>query len=422
MSRTEQRIGIIGGGAAGIAAAITAARNNRRAKVLILEQKEKIGRKILATGNGRCNLTNRQIDASCVEACYRGEDLSFVKNVLERFGYEETLEFFQSLGLVVKNRGDYVYPRSDQASSVLELLELELRRLGVEVYCGVKVKAVAQDRKGFCMTISGNQMKQIIKADQVILACGGRAAFTFGSDGSGYDLAKSLGHHITPVVPALVQLKVKNHPFARAAGVRTEARVTALVDGREIAADTGEVQITAYGISGIPVFQISRFLALGLYQRKRAEVWLDLLPEYTEEEAFRLFEKLAEQRKDCTVGECLAGVFNRKLIPRILDLSGISFHMRMGTLDERRLRAAAGKCKKIILTISDTNGFENAQVCAGGALTEEVCPETMESRCARGIYLAGELLDVDGICGGYNLQWAWASGCIAGKAAAEAKG
>ncbi len=113
MSRTEQRIGIIGGGAAGIAAAITAARNNRRAKVLILEQKEKIGRKILATGNGRCNLTNRQIDASCVEACYRGEDLSFVKNVLERFGYEETLEFFQSLGLVVKNRGDYVYPRSD---------------------------------------------------------------------------------------------------------------------------------------------------------------------------------------------------------------------------------------------------------------------------------------------------------------------
>lgn len=416
-----RRIGIIGGGAAGMAAAVTAARNDRQAKVWILEQKEKIGKKILATGNGHCNLTNCQIDGSCVEKCYRGEDLPFVKKVLERFGYLETLEFFESLGLVTKSRGDYVYPRSDQASSVLELLELELKRLGVEVYCGGKVTAVTPEGRGFGVTVSEHQKNQKRKADQVILACGGRAAFTLGSDGSGYDLAKSLGHHMTPVVPALVQLKVKNHPFAKASGVRTEARVTALVDGAEAASDTGELQITAYGISGIPVFQISRFPAYALYQKKRAEVALDLLPEYTEEEAAGLFVKLAGQRAFCTIGECLSGVFPRKLIPGILELSGIGISRKMEALNERSLLALAGKCKNIILTISDTNGFENAQVCAGGVRTKEVCPETMESRCVRGLYLAGELLDVDGICGGYNLQWAWATGCIAGKAAAAAK-
>ena len=415
-----RRIGIIGGGAAGMAAAITAARNDRQAKVWILEQKEKIGKKILATGNGRCNLTNCQIDGSCAENGYRGEDLPFVKKVLERFGYKETMEFFESLGLVAKRRGDYVYPRSDQASSVLELLELELRRLGVEVYCGGKVTAVAPESRGFNITVSENQKKRELKADRVILACGGRAASTFGSDGSGYDLAKSLGHHMTPVVPALVQLKVKNHPFAKASGVRAKARVTALVDGAKVAADAGELQITAYGISGIPVFQISRFLAYGLYQKKRAEVSLDLLPEYTEEEAGELFVKLAGQRDRRTIGECLTGVFHRKLIPRILELSGTEIHEKVGALDKRSLFALAGKCKKIILTISDTNGFENAQVCAGGVRTKEVCPATMESRCVRGLYLAGELLDADGICGGYNLQWAWATGCIAGKAAADA--
>lgn len=422
-----RRIGIIGGGAAGIAAAIAAARNDRQAKVFILEQNEHIGRKILATGNGRCNLTNRQAVASCVESCYRGEDMEFVGDVLGQFGYEDTLSFFESLGLVVRMRGDYVYPRSDQASAVLAVLELELKRLGVEVCCGVRVESVVREQNGFCVRAfeslrdgkQGASRKQAFSADRVILSCGGMAAPAFGSDGSGFRLAKSLGHGVTLVVPALVQLKVKNHPFAKASGVRTEARVTALIDGKEVFSDTGEVQITAYGISGIPVFQISRFIALGLYQKRRSEVLLDLLPEYSADEVYRLLVKMAGNREDLTTDEWLAGIFNRKLVPQVLRQAGVRMQTRVSALNTRQLRSVAGKCKGIVLSIQDTNGFENAQACAGGVRTKEVCPWTMESLCVKGLYLVGELLDVDGICGGFNLQWAWATGCIAGKAASE---
>lgn len=417
-----KRIGVIGGGAAGIAAAITAARNDRQAKVFILEKKERIGKKILATGNGRCNLTNRRIDGSLTETCYHGENVRFATEVLEQFGYEDTLRFFESVGLVTKMRGDYVYPRSDQAQTVLELLNLELKRLDVEIICGIQVRSITQKRNEFCIRGEASdaglqQNTQIFKADRIILACGGQAASVFGSDGSGYRLAKTFGHHIVPVVPALVQLKVKNHPFARAAGVRTDARVAALIDGVPAAADTGELQITAYGISGIPVFQISRHIALGLYQKKRAEVLVDLLPEYTMEEVLGLFMKMTKNRKDLTVLNCLGGIFNQKLVPQILELAKVRLKTRMSELDKRQLHMLGERCKRICLTIQDTNGFENAQVCAGGVRTDEVDLRTMESKKAKGLYLAGELLDVDGICGGYNLQWAWATGCIAGKAA-----
>ena len=219
-------------------------------------------------------------------------------------------------------------------------------------------------------------------------------------------------------MPALVQLKVKDHPFAKANGVRTEAKVTAMVDGEAVFYDTGEVQITAYGISGIPVFQISRFLALGLYQRKRAEVLMDLLPEYSEDEVFGLLVKIAGKRKGLTAGGWLAGIFNRKLVPLILNLAGVRIQADVSKMEDRQIRSVAKTCKRVALTVQDTNGFENAQVCAGGVRTKEVCPRTMESLRAKGVYLAGEMLDVDGICGGFNLQWAWATGYIAGKASA----
>lgn len=430
-----RRIGVIGGGAAGIAAAIAAARNDRQAKVFILEQKEKTGKKLLATGNGRCNLTNRQIDGSCVKTCYHGGDIRFAGEVLRQFGCEDTLRFFASVGLVMKERGDYVYPRSDQALTVLELLNLELERLGVECLCSVRVQSVTWEGREFCIRAeeilqdarTGRQRSAgakggtvhtlKLKADRIILACGGRAAPALGSDGSGYMLAQSFGHRITPVVPALVQLKVKNHPFAKASGVRTDAKVTALIDGVPAAKDTGEVQITAYGISGIPVFQISRHIALGLEQKRQAEVLLDLLPEYTEEETEKLLAGFIRGHEDLAVSECLLGIFNRKLIPCILKLAGVKMQTRVSESGRCRILDLVKQCKKIRLQIQDTNGFENAQVCAGGVKTDEVNPGTMESRRVKGLYLAGELLDVDGICGGYNLQWAWATGHIAGTAA-----
>ncbi len=430
------RIGIIGGGAAGIAAAITAARNDREAYVFILEQKEKAGKKLLATGNGRCNLTNRQADGSDVESCYHSGNIRFAGEVLKQFGYADTRSFFASMGLVMKERGDYVYPRSDQASTVLDLLDLELKRLGVEVFCQARVQSVLWDRSEFCVEakvckqgcekkgrqsrqIESRELSQIFKADRIILACGGKAAPAFGSDGSGYEIAKSFGHRMTPVVPALVQLKVKEHPFVKASGVRTDAKVTALIDGVPVAENTGEVQITAYGISGIPVFQISRHIALGLYRKKRAEVLLDLLPEYTAEEVDKLLIRMVGRHTGITMGECLAGVFNQKLVPCILTLAGVRMQSRISEADRRRIQGIVKQCKGICLRIQDTNGFENAQVCAGGVRTDEIDPRTMESKRVKGLYLAGELLDVDGICGGYNLQWAWATGSIAGRAAAK---
>ena len=406
-----RRIGIIGGGASGIVAAIAAARSNGDAQVFILEQKERIGKKILATGNGRCNLTNEAMDASC----YHSEDPGFARKVLEQFGYQETLEFFASLGLATKSRGGYIYPRSDQAAAVLELLELELRRQKVKVYTSVHVESLTPSSKGFVIRASG----QKFQADRVILACGGKASKSLGSDGSGYALAKSMGHTLSPVVPALAQLKVKNHPFAKASGVRTDAKVAALLNSQVLAEDAGELQITSYGISGIPVFQISRHIAKGLYEGKEMKVRVDFLPEMEESEVRKAFEDRKGRFPHMTSGEFLTGIFQKKLIPRLLELSHIRQDAKVMELNPSQWEDLIRACKQTLLAIEDTNGFDNAQVCAGGVRTGEVDPKTMESRYVRGLYLTGELLDVEGICGGYNLQWAWATGYLAGRAAGQ---
>lgn len=404
-------IGIIGGGASGMMAAITAARSPGQVRILIFEHKDKIGKKILSTGNGRCNLTN---ELMCPE-CFRSEDMEAVKTVLDQFGYEQTILFFETLGLVTKSKKGYIYPRCEQAASVLALLMLELQSLGVEIHTDVHVTELLRGRKGFrILTDNGD-----FHADCVILAAGGRAAKVLGSDGSGYTIAKTMGHSIVPVVPALVQLKVKNHPFSKASGVRTDAKVTALIDGDSVASDIGELQITSYGISGIPVFQISRYIARGLYEKKRAQVRIDFLPEAAEEEVYQFLLERRKRREEMSAGEFLTGIFHQKLIPEILSLAGIRVRRKVKELDTETIRRLAHQCKNVVVSITDTNGFDNAQVCAGGVRLSEIEPDTMQSRYVKGLYLTGELLDVDGICGGYNLQWAWATGYIAGANAAN---
>lgn len=406
-----RRIGVIGGGASGITAAIAAAKTNKDSKIFILEHNRNIGRKILATGNGRCNLTNQYMDVSC----YHGENPDMVNQVLRQFGTKETLEFFHSLGLLTKLRGDYVYPRSDQASTVVKLLEMELNRLGVEICTESHVLSLHQAKNGFSICTG----ERTYRADRVILACGGRASSTLGSDGSGYTLAKSMGHRIVPVVPALVQLHVRNHPFCKAAGVRTEGRVTALIDGHALAHDAGELQITAYGISGIPIFQISRHIARGIYDKKEVKIMVDFFPEISEDGLKKRLSERAKRREDWTIEAYFVGVFPEKFIPALLNQAGIRAKTRVRELAKKQWDSLTEKCKRNLLSIEDTNGFDNAQVCAGGVRTSEVSPFTMESKCVDGLYLSGEILDVDGICGGYNLQWAWATGYIAGKHAAE---
>ena len=405
-----RQIGIIGAGASGIMAAISAARANKQAKIILLEQKEKIGKKILATGNGRCNLTNQHMDISC----YRGGNLDFVNDVLNQFGYKDTFAFFSSLGLMMKLRGEYVYPRSNQASSVLDLLKIELNRLDVQIHTEVYVEQIEKTKKGFQIYTK----KKSFHVDKVILACGGKASPSLGSDGSGYSLAKSMGHKISPVFPALVQLIVEKHPFVKASGVRTDAKVIALKNRKIIAKDTGELQITAYGISGIPVFQISRYIAKGIYEKKSMQIEIDFFPELSEE---MLFQHFCNSNKELSIKECMTGIINQKLIPILLQQSHIPISQKTSDLTKHQLECLVKVCKHNLLDIQNTTGFDNAQVCAGGVSLNEINPFTMESIYVEGLYFAGELLDVDGICGGYNLQWAWSTGYLAGKDAALKK-
>ena len=400
------KICVIGGGASGLTAAIAAAR--RGAEVFILEQKEKAGKKILATGNGRCNLTNTYMSPEC----FRGGNPEFIQKVLENFGFSDTWRFFEELGVVLKKRGTYVYPRTDQASTILEVLMMELLRLKVRIYTDTKVTGIEPVRKGFKIyTASNNQRFQ---ADKVILATGGKAAAKLGSDGSGYTLAKSLGHTITPVVPALVQLRTEGSSLKKAAGVRTECKVTLYIEGVKAAEDTGELQITDYGISGIPVFQVSRYASMALYEKKEVKALLDFLPGMEEKEYAGLLQKRREGRKEDTAEDFLIGIFHKKLIPVLLKEAGISCHAKVKELDGKKLKAVVKACKEYPVKISAANSFEQAQVCAGGVCTQEVDENTMESRYVPGLYITGELLDVDGICGGYNLNFSWSTGYCAG--------
>lgn len=409
-----RKIGIIGGGASGLAAAITAAGQKNR-KVFILEHKEQAGKKLLSTGNGRCNLTNEKVDSSF----FRSEEITCAEKVLKQFGSLDTIRFFEGLGLMTRSRNGYIYPRCEQASVVRELLVKEAKRRGVVICTKMHVTKIIPEKKGF--QILGEDLdrkdsgKRRFFFDKVILACGGRAANILGSDGSGYTIAKALGHTLVPVVPALVQLKVKEHPFQGAAGVRTEARVSAFIDGKKICSDTGELQITNYGISGIPVFQVSRYIAKALYEKRKAQVEIDFLPSMSEDAFFSYLMKRRRGKEAVQTGDYLAGIFHSKLTASFLSLLKISAGKPAGKLTEKELFHFMKQCKHSLLSIQDTTGYDNAQACAGGVSLREVDCHTMESRCVKGLYLTGELLDVDGMCGGYNLQWAWATGILAGR-------
>ena len=405
----KRQVIVVGGGASGMVAAITAAREG--AEVTIIEHKSQLGKKILSTGNGKCNLTNTVMTTDC----FRGENLSIVEQVLQQFGYRETLDFFEAVGLLVRNRRGYIYPLSEQASAVVDVLVMELEKCGVQILLEEHVTGITKEATLFCVTTE----KGTRYADAVILATGGKAASVLGSDGSGYTLAKQLGHKISSVVPALVQLRGKGTYFKQIAGVRVNAKVSVFVDGVCLSHDSGELQLTNYGISGIPVFQISRFAAKALLDKKTVSVEIDFFPEM-EEDAFREFIRVREKKyPERTAADFFVGIFHRKLAEFFLKQSYIPVHIKASEIREDKWEKLVMLCKHFQVEIEDTNSFEQAQICAGGVLTDEICPTTMESKLVKGFYITGEVMDIDGICGGYNLQWAWATGYLAGKHAAK---
>ena len=407
---------IIGGGASGLVAAITARRFG--AQVTILEKNPRLGKKILATGNGRCNLTN--ID-TCAD-CYNGAAPEFVEGILSQFNVKKTIGFFEKLGIAhkVEDAGK-VFPMSDQASSVLDVLRYEVEQTGIEVVYNARVIGINKRPDGFELELEdGADQNRIIKGDQVILAAGGKAMPVSGSNGDGFRLAQKQGHTIKEVFPALVPLKLEGRFFKSINGVKIIGTADVLDGDRTVASDRGDILFTNYGISGPPILQISR-KAGELLQDKRDAVLrvtvIDTMPRTSLE---GLLAKRFHNAAGKTIEFSLVGLLNKRLIPVLLKEAGIS---NLKTLVDN---LSVVERKKILDVLTDwrfkitgTTSWPNAQVTAGGVDTREVDKDTLESKFVKGIYFTGEVLDVDGACGGYNLQWAWSSGFVAGRNAAQ---
>lgn len=397
------KIGIIGGGAAGMIAAITAAKGG--AEVTILEHKDRVGKKILSTGNGRCNLSNRYQSPEC----YRGTHPDFAWNVVQQFPVEDTLSFFQELGLRIKDKNGYLYPYSEQASAVLDLLRLELSHLGVEICTETTIQSIKKKQNFVVQT----QEKEFT-FEKLILATGSKAAPVTGSDGSGYRYAKKFGHHIIKPLPALVQLHGEGDFFKAVAGVRTEVSLEVLAEGKQLVAERGELQLTKYGLSGIPIMQISRYAVEALDNGENVEVRINFQPEFAKEDWLEHVDKQLEWNGYKSIEDFLLGMLNKKLIPVLCKRAGINGRKIAWGLKDREWIRLADAILSFTVHVTDYNGFEEAQVCMGGVDTDEIDVHTMESKLCKDLYLIGELLDVDGTCGGYNLQFAWSSGYLAG--------
>ncbi len=406
------KIGIIGGGASGMTAAISAAR--RGAEVTVLESGDRIGKKILATGNGKCNFTNKNMD-SCF---FRSSTTESISVFLEQFGVEDTLSFFKSLQMLYKDKNGYYYPASEQASTVLDVLRYELESLypKVKVLTGLKAGRLTYQQDGRVKVQCGTESHTF---DRVILACGSKVSPKTGSDGSGYKLLRSLnvGCHIEEVVPALVQLRCKEAYLKAAAGVRIEGQVTLSINGRTACREQGEIQLTDYGVSGIPVFQISRFASYGCAGGDEVQVHLDFMPDMDMEAFNSYMSERKEALKNRSMDKFCAGLLNKKICTLFCKLSGIGMEDEVSGVSDKKFAAFVSLFKNWTLCVEKPNGFDMAQVCAGGLSMQEINLHFAMKKCPS-VYVAGELLDVDGICGGYNLQWAWTSGFLAGQYAA----
>ncbi len=400
---------VIGGGAAGLMAAVTAARNG--AKTAILEHKDRVGKKILSTGNGKCNYTNELQGITC----YRGEDPAFVLPVMEQFGFKETIAFFKELGIFPKNKNGYYYPASEQAASVVDVFRMELNRLSIPVFTECVIEAIQEKTDGFLLHTN----LENYFGKNIIFATGLLAAPKTGSDGSAIPFIKQFGHRFSDIVPALTALECEEKYFKQISGVRVGGNVTIISEGKELQKQSGELQLTDYGISGIPVFQVSRFATKALKQKKPVQAVLDFMPEISEDNFKELlWERFHTYAGEKTATEAMVGLFNRKLADVLLKEAGIELQKKASGISKRQLQQLSKKCKKITVHVKAGRSFEQAQVCAGGVFTKDIDNKTMQSELVSNVYFAGEVVDIDGTCGGYNLQWAWSSGYVAGYHAA----
>ncbi len=406
----SKKIIIIGGGAAGMMAALSVKRNGGDA--LILEKNDRVGKKLLATGNGRCNYTNKNLNINN----YHGNNPKFAYSALSEFDVERTIEFFESLGITpaVEDNGK-VFPLSFQASSMLDVLRYEIETQGIELITEAQVFEIKKKNQ-FTVTLKD---KRIFEGDRVIIATGGMALPSSGSDGNGYNLCKKLGHTITEIFPGLVQLKLESKFLRALDGVKFLGVAGIYIDNKLILEDSGDILFTSYGISGPPVLQLSRTALDYMNKEKNVELRVSIIHTKTQEELLEYLVNRFKLMPNKTIEIALIGLINKRLIIPLLKETNIDKNKNAASLSKDEMRKLSEILTSWSFKVIGSQSWGNAQVTAGGVNTAEVDNKTMESKIVKGLYIVGELLDIDGDCGGFNLQWAWSSGYIAGLNAAK---
>ena len=404
---TRADVLVLGGGAAGLAAGIAAARAG--ARVCLVEKLPRVGKRLLATGNGRCNLTNTGARA----ADYFG-DGAFAAGALARFSPEVVRAFFREIGLESREEyGGRVFPRSNQAAAVVDALRLAFAEAGGETVADFAAIALEPQRGGFCARAADGRT---VWGKSAVCALGGMAAPALGGSDSGLKLMRALGHRLVSCAPALVQIKTPPEAVRALKGIRVEGQARAYVEGREAARAAGEILFADYGVSGPAVMQVSRPLSYALAEKRRAEIAVCALPE----EGPGFLRARRERLASRPLEDFLTGFVPKRLGQVLLKNAGIAPLSRpAGSLAAGELSALEALLFEWRLPALGTAGYANAQVMAGGLDTRDFDPRTLQSRKAPGLFAAGEILNVDGGCGGYNLQWAWASGLLAGSEAAK---
>ncbi len=398
-------LAVVGGCSAGLAAAINAKRLCPDLKIAVVEKLPRVGKKLLATGNGKCNLTN----LSALDHGYVNR--GFAAFAMSNYPPEKIIDFFASLGLLTYSDScGRVYPESNMAASVVDALRFELERLGVDVICDTPVTEIKKSGKGFC--VNGE-----IFCEKLILAAGGKASAPQGSDGSGFDLAKKLGHTVTETVPALVPLNSKPEITKPLKGVRVRNVELTLKGEKTIAKTQGEILFTDYGLSGIAAMELAAPAQKYINSVKcNPFTNIDFLPDMAYDELCEYLQNLSKIKGFCKIENLLTGVLPKAVGIAICKATDLyNSEKLISDLSAKEMRSVAEKIKKFPLEITGTRGFLNAQVTSGGVKVSEINEKTMESKICKNLYLAGEIIDVDGGCGGFNLQWAWASGMLAGE-------
>lgn len=391
---------IIGGGASGLVAAITASKNKNN-KVTLIEKNQTLGKKILATGNGKCNYYNSDQNLSH----YNSTNNELIKEIITKENLNEVENFFSSLGIIPKIKNGYYYPFSNQATTIKNALVREVEK-NTKVLLETTVEKINKIENKFKVKTNNG----VIECDKVIIATGSKASPKTGSTGEGYKFLKEFNHTIIDVNPALVQLKTKGNFLKDWTGIRTDVKVSLFINNKNIKSDQGEIQLTNYGVSGICIFNLSRFVPIALNNNDKVEVKINFLPFTSTPE-----ELLKDLSNNNSINDILEGILNNKLASVILNKSSINKNKKYNELSIKEKEVLIENLTNFTLEVIGTNSYEECQVCSGGVPLTEINTKTMESKIVKNLHIVGELLDVDGECGGYNLTFAWVTALLAGK-------